>query len=152
MLISSRRRTRPNSDLFQRTCGSHLYFGLKLVIQTLIKTIFPTQVEGFSPIRRTIYPKEKPSHTNRDPSRKESSEKKGDGAAKSSAAVASGPGRNIGGGSSKGKEIISENIPDFVQQSKPNPNSNKLTLNIENGLYGRNKGMGIRYIYPLIYT
>ena len=93
-------------------------------------------------LRSTIYPEVKPRHTTRDPLRKESSEKKGDGAAKSYAAVASGLGRNMGGGNSKGKEIISENIPDFAQQSMLNPKSNKLTLNIENGLYGRNKGEG----------
>lgn len=72
-------------------------------------------------LRRTIYPKTKPSHTNRAPLKKERSEKMGEGAAKSFATIASGPRRNTGGGSIKEKEIVSENIPDFEQQSKPNP-------------------------------
>ncbi len=93
-------------------------------------------------LRRTIYPETKPSHTNRAPLKKERSEKMGEGAAKSFAAIASGPRRNTGGGSIKEKEIVSENILDFEQQSKPNPNLNKLTLNMENWLYGRNKGDG----------
>lgn len=66
----------------------------------------------------------------------------GEVAAKSFAAVASGSGRNTGGGSIKGKEIFSENIPDFEEQSKQNLNLKKLTLNMENGFVGRDKGDG----------
>uniref|UniRef100_A0A2N9FVR5 Reverse transcriptase domain-containing protein n=1 Tax=Fagus sylvatica TaxID=28930 RepID=A0A2N9FVR5_FAGSY len=87
-------------------------------------------------LRRILYPEKKHSQAHRAPVAEKRPEKMGEVKAKSFAAVVSGVGRNTGGGTVKGKEIISERIPDFEEQLKPNVNLKNLTLNMENGFVG----------------
>jgi hypothetical protein len=100
---------------------------------------------------RPFIPKQSRVTPTRAPLRKRDSEKMGEVLQNHLPPVASGSGRNTGGGSIKGKEIFSENIPDFEEQSKPNPNLKKLTLNMENGFVGRDKGDGGLLHLSLIY-
>jgi hypothetical protein len=51
---------------------------------------------------------------------------------KSFTAVASGSGKNNGGGTDKGKAIIQDGFPEFEEHSKPNANSKSLTINMGN--------------------
>jgi hypothetical protein len=63
---------------------------------------------------------------------------------KSFAAVASGSGKNNGGGIDKGKAIIQEGFPKFEEHSKPHAKSNSLTINMGNISAGRDKGEGCK--------
>jgi hypothetical protein len=87
-------------------------------------------------LRRILYPEKKISQTHQAPLAEKRPEKMGEVKAKSFAAVASGVGRNIGGRTVKGKEIVSERIPEFEEQLKPKVNLKNLTLNMENGSVG----------------
>ncbi len=88
-------------------------------------------------LQRVIYPETKASHNSRIPSGGERSETI---IGLSFTAIASGSRRNIDGGIVKGKEIISEGIPDFKDDSKSIANLNQLTINMGSGDLGRDMG------------